>query len=100
MQQNIEFERCIDFLVRMIDKYGDEVLRDTSRDISRYAVCHSYIDGKKTQRYNKKEFTVFSLLKLSLIHICVINEADGWRGRNVWYPGRSVRYALKEVTIA
>ncbi len=27
MQQNIEFERCIDFLVRMIDKYGAEVLR-------------------------------------------------------------------------
>ena len=52
MQQNIEFERCIDFLVRMIDKYGDEVLRDTSRDISRYAVCRYYIDGKKTQRYN------------------------------------------------
>ena len=25
--------------------------------------CRSYIDGKKTQRYNKKEFTVFSLLK-------------------------------------
>ena len=24
MQQNIEFERCIDFLVRMIDKYGEE----------------------------------------------------------------------------
>ena len=38
MQQNIEFERCIDFLVRMIDKYGDEVLRDTSRDISRYGL--------------------------------------------------------------
>ena len=54
MQQNIEFERCIDFLVRMIDKYGNEVLRDTSRDISRYAVCRYYIDGKKTQRYNKK----------------------------------------------
>ena len=30
---------------------------------------------------------------------CVIDEADGWRGRNVWYLGRSVRYALKEVTI-
>ena len=27
MQQNIKFERCIDFLVRMIDKYGEEVLR-------------------------------------------------------------------------
>ena len=22
---------------------------------------------------------------------CMINEADGWRGRNVWYLGRSVR---------
>ena len=31
---------------------------------------------------------------------CMINEADGLRGRNVWYLGRSVRYALKEVTIA
>ena len=29
---------------------------------------------------------------------CMINEADGWRGRNVWYLGRSVRYALKGVT--
>ena len=31
---------------------------------------------------------------------CMINEADGWRGSNVRYLGRSVRYALKEVTIA
>ena len=31
---------------------------------------------------------------------CGINVADGWRERNVWYPGRSVRYALKEVTTA
>ena len=29
---------------------------------------------------------------------CMIDVADGWRERNVWYPGRSVRYALKEVT--
>ena len=28
MKQNIEFERCIDFLVRMIDKYGEELLRE------------------------------------------------------------------------
>lgn len=40
MQQNMEFERCIDFLVRMIDKYGYEVLRDTSRDISRDTSRH------------------------------------------------------------
>ena len=31
---------------------------------------------------------------------CMVNVADGWRERNVWYPGRSVRNALKEVTIA
>ncbi|MEI3594416.1 MAG: hypothetical protein V8Q58_02570 [Anaerobutyricum hallii] len=31
MQQNIEFERCIDFLVRMIDKYGEEVLRELEK---------------------------------------------------------------------
>ncbi len=30
---------------------------------------------------------------------CMINETDGWRGRNVWYLGRSVRNALKRVTI-
>ena len=29
---------------------------------------------------------------------CMIDEADGWRGRNVWYLGRSVRYAPKGVT--
>ncbi len=29
---------------------------------------------------------------------CMINEADIWRGRNVWYLGRSVRNALKGVT--
>ena len=32
MQQNIEFERCIDFLVRMIDKYGDKVLRELEEE--------------------------------------------------------------------
>ena len=31
---------------------------------------------------------------------CMINEADRWRGRNVWYPGRSARNALKGVTTA
>ena len=30
---------------------------------------------------------------------CMINVADRWRERNVWYPGRSVRYAPKGVTI-
>ena len=44
MQQNIEFERCIDFLVRMIDKYGDEVLRDTLRDTSRHISRYAFWD--------------------------------------------------------
>lgn len=26
MEQNIYFERCIDFMARMIEKYGDEIL--------------------------------------------------------------------------
>ena len=30
---------------------------------------------------------------------CRIDTADGWRERNVWYPGRSVREALKGVTV-
>ena len=30
---------------------------------------------------------------------CMANVADGWKERNVWYPGRPVRYALKEITI-
>ena len=32
MQQNIEFERCIDFLVRMIDKYSEEVLQELEKE--------------------------------------------------------------------
>ena len=30
---------------------------------------------------------------------CGINVAGRWRERNVWYPGRSARDALKRVTI-
>ena len=26
MEQNIAFERCVDFLARMIEKYGQELL--------------------------------------------------------------------------
>ena len=30
---------------------------------------------------------------------CMVNVADRWRERNVWYPGRSMRYTLKRTTI-
>ena len=43
---------------------------------------------------------LFKLKPNNYTELCMINEADGWRGRNVWYLGRSVWYALKEVTIA
>ena len=32
MKQNIEFERCIDFLGRRIDKYGAEVLQELEEE--------------------------------------------------------------------
>jgi len=32
MRRNAEFDRCIDFLVRMIEKYGDEVLQQIAAD--------------------------------------------------------------------
>lgn len=47
-------------------------------------------------------------MRVSLLHkmkpdsyteSCAVNAADGWRERNVWYPGRSVRNALKRVTV-
>ena len=28
MEENIAFERCVDFLARMIEKYGDELLQE------------------------------------------------------------------------
>ncbi len=31
---------------------------------------------------------------------CMVNVADRWRERNVWYPGRSVWHTLKGVTTA
>lgn len=31
---------------------------------------------------------------------CMVNVTDGWRERNVWYPGRSARNAPKGVTAA
>ncbi|EFC94973.1 hypothetical protein CLOSTHATH_06843 [Hungatella hathewayi DSM 13479] len=29
---------------------------------------------------------------------CMVNVADRWRERNVWYPGRPVRNVLKGIT--
>ena len=56
MQQNIEFERCIDFLVRMIDKYGAEVLRELEEEKQnkeeKEAVSYTHLDVYKRQSYS------------------------------------------------
>ena len=49
MKQNIEFERCIDFLVRMIDKYGEELHTETEKD------KENNEQEKKEENENKKE---------------------------------------------
>ena len=53
MQQNIEFEWCIDFLVRMIDKYGDEVLRELEEE-----------KQNKEEKEAQKKFIIFAFKKL------------------------------------
>ena len=40
----------------------------------------------------------YKLKPHSYTESCGINVAGRWRERNVWYPGRSVRHALKRVT--
>lgn len=32
MEQNIAFERCVDFLARMIEKYGQELLDEINTE--------------------------------------------------------------------
>ena len=41
---------------------------------------------------------LYKLKPNSYTESCMVNVADGWRERNVWYPRRPVRYALKEAT--
>ena len=41
---------------------------------------------------------LYKLKPSSYTESCMVDVADGWRERNVWYPGRSVRYAPKGVT--
>ena len=47
MKQNIEFERCIDFLVRMLDKYGEKLLRELEEEMKN--------NGQEKTEENEKE---------------------------------------------
>lgn len=55
MKQNVEFERCIDFLVRMIDKYGEELLRELEEDKEN--------NGQEKKEENEKEKRSGSFLR-------------------------------------
>ena len=57
MQQNIEFERCIDFLVRMIDKYGDEVLRE--------------LEEEKIRKKKKRQFPEIQNVNQTVAFSCI-----------------------------
>ena len=71
------------------------------------AGCEEYTNSRANLRSDEQKTHMRSCLLVrqqamlkphNYTESCMINEADGWRGRNVWYLGRSVRYASKEVT--
>ena len=57
-------------------------------------------DGQKSYRRLYMWVSLHTKMKPdSYTESCAVDAADRWRERNVWYPGRSVRNALKGVTI-
>ena len=57
-------------------------------------------DGQKPYRRLYMRVSLPNKMKPdSYTESCTVDAADGWRERNVWYPGRSVRKALKRVTV-
>lgn len=63
MKQNIEFERCIDFLVRMIDKYGEELLRELEEDKENNG------QEKKEENEKKRQLPEIKISGLSLFFV-------------------------------
>ena len=56
-------------------------------------------DGQKSYRRLCVRVSLHDKMKPdTYTESCAVNTADGWRERNVRYPGRSVRNALKRVT--
>ena len=57
-------------------------------------------DGQKPYRRLYMRVSLPDKIKPdSYTESCAVDAADRWRERNVWYPGRSVRNALKRVTV-
>lgn len=52
MEQNIAFNRCVDFLARMIEKYGQELLNEINTDTEKES--ESKIESVKLQSFKKR----------------------------------------------
>lgn len=93
--------------------FGDDVLRRINNIVCVFLEkntvieCGNYgtlcrvgqiycLPGSNVQKFAREH----SIPMNNYTESCMIDKADRWRGRNVWYLGRSVRYALKEVTTA
>ena len=71
------------------------------------AGCEEHTNSRANLWSNEQKPHMRSCMRVSLqpelkpnnyTETCMIDEADGWRGRNVWYPGRPVWNASKEAT--
>ena len=81
--------------------YREENLKEAGCEEHTNSWANLWSDGQKSHiRLCMRVRLHIKLKPNSYTDSCMINETDGWRGRNVWYLGRSVRYALKEVSIA
>ena len=59
-----------------------------------------WADGQKSHRRLYMRVNLQAKIKPdSYTESCAVDAADRWRERSVWYPGRSVRDALKGATI-
>ena len=64
-------------------------------------LTHGQISGLTDRNHIRPCVRVRLLNKLkpnNYTESCMVNVADRWRERNVWYPGRSVRNVLKGIT--
>ena len=64
-------------------------------------LTHGQISGLTNRNHIRLQLRIrlrFKLKSNNYSEITVVDVADRWRERNVWYPGRSVRYAPKGVT--
>lgn len=63
MEQNIAFERCVDFLARMIEKYGQELLDEINADEDGGARTKQKIQSQR-KWVSKMSASIFYILNI------------------------------------